>query len=102
MTKPILAGALLCAIPAMPAQAQDHDYTATPADTAEMTADDHAAMGHDMAGGSTGPRDGSGTSRLPGSGGHHGLHIPAGDWTLMVHGQLFTPYSDQGGPRGDG
>lgn len=101
MTKPILAGALLCAIPAIPAQAQDHNHTATPADTAEMTADDHAAMGHDMAGGSTGPRDGSGTSRLPGSGGHHGLHIPAGDWTLMVHGQLFTTYSDQGGPRGD-
>jgi hypothetical protein len=46
--------------------------------------------------------EGSGTARLPGhEGGMHGLHIPAGDWMLMVHGQVTLDYTDHKGPRGD-
>jgi hypothetical protein len=46
--------------------------------------------------------DGSGTSRVPGNdGAMHGLHLPAGDWMLMLHGYAWGAYTDQGGPRGD-
>ena len=46
--------------------------------------------------------EGSGTSRNPGIGGAmHGLHIPAGQWMLMLHGYVWGIYTDQGGPRGD-
>ncbi len=70
---------------------------------------DHSQMdhsGHDMAGMTMGdpnePANGSGTSRLPGNeGGHHGLHIPVGDWTLMAHGYISSQYTSVSGPRGD-
>ena len=46
--------------------------------------------------------EGSGTARNPGNGGAmHGLHVPAGDWMLMLHGYVWGVYTDQGGPRGD-
>ncbi|MBC9034968.1 hypothetical protein IAG41_21460 [Sphingomonas sp. JC676] len=45
---------------------------------------------------------GSGTALLPGAeGGMRGIHIPAGDWMVMVHGALTGVYTDQGGPRGE-
>ncbi len=31
----------------------------------------------------------------------HGLHIPAGDWMVMLHGYAWGAYTDRGGPRGD-
>lgn len=81
-----------------------HSAHPVPTDPAQPTpADPHT--GHNMASmamasdGLFAP--GSGTSRLPGGGGrHHGIHVPLGDWHLMVHGQIFTTYSNQGGPRG--
>lgn len=76
--------------PTQPAEPMKHDH---------MTmGHDHAAMHHD------GPGEGSGTSRLPGNDGGihaHGLHIPAGDWTLMVHGNVSAQYTKDTGPRGD-
>jgi hypothetical protein len=45
---------------------------------------------------------GSGTSRLPANeGAMHGVHIPAGDWMVMLHGYVWGAYTDQGGKRGD-
>ena len=46
--------------------------------------------------------EGSGTARLPNErASMHGLHIPAGDWTLMAHGYVSGTYTDHKGPRGD-
>ncbi|OYY89365.1 MAG: hypothetical protein B7Y45_12550 [Sphingomonas sp. 28-66-16] len=54
------------------------------------------AMNHDGGAYSAG----SGTSRLPGNEGMHGLHFMAGQWALMAHGFATAAYTDQGGPRG--
>jgi hypothetical protein len=64
------------------------------------------AMDHEneaMAGQSSPPTEGSGTSRLPAAEGMMpGLHIPLGnDWMAMAHGYLWGVYTDQTGPRGD-
>ncbi len=102
---------------ASPALAQDHAHhdnalsatrlaTSPPPDhdMSSMDMSGHDTAGMDMAGmdmSSSTPADGSGTSRLPGAGGgHHGVHLAAGDWMVMLHGQVILAYSDQGGPRG--
>jgi hypothetical protein len=33
--------------------------------------------------------------------GQHGAHFDAGGWDLMLHGNAWAVYTDQGGPRGD-
>ncbi|MBW8755328.1 MAG: hypothetical protein JF595_14495 [Sphingomonadales bacterium] len=49
----------------------------------------------------SGPSAGSGTSLLPGNEGMGGLHLPTGDWMLMMHGFVSAQYTDHSGPRGD-
>ncbi len=114
-----LALASLLAASAASAQAQtdDHDLANMPGmDHSKM---DHGAMDPNMPGmkmsagedegfqgqvvASLAPfSQGSGTARLPNErGSMHGLHIPAGDWMLMVHGYLTGTYTDHKGPRGD-
>lgn len=47
------------------------------------------------------PGEGSGTSRIPATGGAmHGLHVMTGDWMLMLHGYAWGVYTGQSGPRG--
>lgn len=87
-----------------------------PADAASPAADmagmDHAmpGMNHDMATmpsmrAMLGPysmmREASGTSWQPDSTPMVGMQIPAGAWTMMLHGFATLSYDDQGGPRGD-
>jgi hypothetical protein len=84
-------------------QAQEHNH-AQLHDAQHQTPPEHwhKREGHDLP--STGPAEGSGTSRLPAadSGGHSGLHIDAGDgWRLMSHGFAWGVYTRQSGPRGD-
>jgi hypothetical protein len=45
-------------------------------------------------------REGSGTSWLPDSTPHEGVHVTAEDWMLMAHGLFNGVYDKQGGPRG--
>ena len=45
-------------------------------------------------------REGSGTSWLPDSTPHDGVHVMAEDWMLMAHGLFNGVYDKQGGPRG--
>ncbi|MFC4295247.1 hypothetical protein ACFO0A_09275 [Novosphingobium tardum] len=46
--------------------------------------------------------EGSGTSRLPANEAmDHGLHLPLGKGSLMLHGFAWGVHTDQGGPRGD-
>ena len=46
-------------------------------------------------------REGSGTSWQPEATPMQGLHIMAGDWSLMAHGFVNAIYDKQTGPRGD-
>jgi hypothetical protein len=45
-------------------------------------------------------REGSGTSWLPDSTPHEGVHQTYGDWMLMEHALVNGVYDHQGGPRG--
>jgi hypothetical protein len=45
-------------------------------------------------------REGSGTSWVPDTTPHEGIHATAGDWTLMWHALFNGVYDRQGGPRG--
>ena len=45
-------------------------------------------------------REGSGTSWLPDSTPHEGVHQTYGDWMLMEHALVNAVYDHQGGPRG--
>jgi hypothetical protein len=45
-------------------------------------------------------RLGSGTSWEPDSSPMWARHFPSGPWGIMVHGQAFLDYDNQGGPRG--
>jgi hypothetical protein len=63
--------------------------------------------GHDTHGGMKGflgpypmTREGSGTSWVPDSTPHEGIHNQIGDWSTMVHGYANLIYDHQGGPRG--
>jgi hypothetical protein len=71
---------------------------------------DHAAMGHGAGGhadmrGALGPypstREASGTAWQPDTSRHSGLMLQAGDWMLMVHGNVDLIVDWQDGPRGD-
>jgi hypothetical protein len=78
-------------------------------DQGAMPATDHGAMAgmehHHAMKGAFGPysgnREASGTAWQPDASRHVGLHIIAGNWTLMVHGGLSLVADTQGGPRGD-
>ncbi len=48
------------------------------------------------------PHDGSGTAWEPASVPEHAWMLMRGGWELMAHGVIFTDYSQQGGPRGEG
>ena len=82
-----------------PSPAHDHGDMAMDMPGMEHGGMDHGAMGHVDP---DSPAEGSGTSRLPANGGgHHGLHLAAGDWQIMVHGFVSTQYTSDTGPRGD-
>jgi hypothetical protein len=98
----------------------DHGAMIMPAEPAPGTEQpmpmDHSQMGHgqmsprEHAGhvamtGALGPypmaREASGTAWEPDASEHGGIHVMAGDWTLMAHGILDLVYDHQSGPRGD-
>jgi hypothetical protein len=69
---------------------------------AGMDMSDHHAMAMAGAlGAYPGTRDATGTAWQPDSASHSGLHIMAGPWMVMTHGEATVVYDDQGGPRGD-
>jgi hypothetical protein len=79
-----------------------------PASTAKhATHSEHAGGAHDEHGGMRGflgpyamTREGSGTSWVPDTSPHEGIHGKVGDWSTMWHGYLNLIYDRQGGPRG--
>jgi hypothetical protein len=86
---------------AMPAM--DHSRPASGADHGAMSGMSHQHGGTEMKG-FLGPyamtREGSGTSWLPDSTPHEGVHAAIGDWMLMGHALINGVYDHQGGPRG--
>ncbi|MGB7601421.1 MAG: hypothetical protein WBM24_14010 [Candidatus Sulfotelmatobacter sp.] len=48
------------------------------------------------------PHDGSGTAWEPASVPEHAWMRMQAGWELMAHGEIFTDYNQQGGPRGEG
>lgn len=64
---------------------------------------DHGGMTMPMSG-QFGPysmsREASGTAWQPDSTPGQGVHLMAGEWSLMGHANLFGVYDRQGGPRG--
>jgi hypothetical protein len=103
--KTILTAAAFAA--AAPALAQDpHSGHDMPGMAHEMPARPPAGpMAPSMAmpaalGPTPASREASGTAWQPDASPHEGPHIMAGDWMLMVHGQLNGVYDWQQGPRG--
>ena len=108
----IASAAALTASPAA-AQHAGQDMTMpmppekAPASPGEPMTMDHSAMGHEGHGmtGAYGPytsdREASGTAWQPDSSEHGGLHIPLGEWSLMLHGTANLVYEWQEAPRGD-
>lgn len=62
-------------------------------------------MGMGQMEGALGPyfmtRESSGTSWQPDASPHEAIHLRAGDWLVMFHGQLTGVWDSQSGPRGD-
>ena len=81
----------------------DHSKPASGADHGAMSGMSHEHGGTEMKG-FLGPyamtREGSGTSWLPDSTPHEGVHAAIGDWMLMGHALINSVYDHQGGPRG--
>ncbi len=109
MRNPRLATALaalaLCLLASRSTAAQEHRHPEQAGDS--VAAADTSAMAP-MAGMAMQPgpldiprtREGSGTAWLPDASPMHALHRQAGDWELMLHGNLFIHYLDDGGDRG--
>jgi hypothetical protein len=81
---------------------------APPAHTAHArsapTAPSHAAHAEHAMQAFLGPypaaREGSGTSWVPDTTPHEGIHARFGEWSTMAHAQFNFVYDHQGGPRG--
>jgi len=91
--------------PAAPAHDMSQMDPAMPGmDHAAMPGMDHEAGGvamHGALGAYAMTREASGTSWQPDSAPMDGLHLMAGQWMVMVHGDATLVHDDQGGPRGD-
>jgi hypothetical protein len=94
--------------PAKPKKAavKPHSHHRTPAPSKDHTGTHGTHRAHEgmEMKGFLGPypmsREGSGTSWLPDSTPHEGVHQTYGDWMLMEHALVNGVYDHQGGPRG--
>jgi hypothetical protein len=84
-----------------------HGAMRHPSPAKQATHGEHAGGAHDEHGGMKGflgpysmTREGSGTSWVPDTSPHEGIHGKVGDWSTMWHGYLNLIYDHQGGPRG--
>ncbi|HYU77905.1 MAG TPA: hypothetical protein VEK56_02910 [Vicinamibacterales bacterium] len=83
-----------------PAAPPEHQH---PMEPKQQPAEGHEAMPIEMTGplGISMARDGSGTSWLPDTTPMYAIHRQAGEWNLMLHGNLFVQYINEGSDRGD-
>ena len=78
--------------------------TAIPVGATDHGQMDHSKMGHGTMKGFLGPytiaREGSGTSWVPDTTPHEGIHQQLEQWSVMTHGWINLIYDRQAGPRG--
>ncbi len=91
-----IAWLALMLAPAAPLAAQ-HGHDMPMGDTMKVA--DHAMDAGPL--GIPQAREGSGTSWLPDSSPMYALHSQAGGWSLMLHGDAFLQYIDEGSERGE-
>ena len=86
-------------------QAIDHQMDMSQPEMASISAMDHGPAGHMAMRGALGTygstREASGTAWQPDSSQHRGYMRQAGDWMLMLHGNLDLVADSQGSRRGD-
>lgn len=84
--------------------APQSDHQGMPGMDHDMAGMDHGAMGgmtmHGLLGGYGLSREASGTSWQPQAASHSGIHLPADDWMVMLHGRVHGIADWQSGPRG--
>jgi hypothetical protein len=66
----------------------------------DMAEGNHAMAMHGLLGGYAMSREASGTSWQPEAAPHSGIHLPAEDWMVMLHGRVSGIADWQSGPRG--
>ena len=79
---------------------QHQDHGETSGHTADMGTHDGAHAMRGFLGPYPIQREGSGTSWLPDTTPHFGVHATYGDWQTMYHALFNLVYDHQGGPRG--
>jgi hypothetical protein len=94
-----LAGATLVCSAASGQTTQPHQHPATPPQTAAPAPEQqHAGHGSGEPG-LFSTRDSSGTAWVPDASPMYGVEIPAGDWSVMLHGNAFVQFLNEGGTR---
>jgi len=88
------AASILLAASTLRAQNQDHDRPGMDMSGMDMSATMSSSL--------PSPNSGSGTSWQPVSVPEQMWMIGRRGWDLMMHGQVFLTYNQQGGPRGEG
>ncbi|HEV8269127.1 MAG TPA: hypothetical protein VGR00_12870 [Thermoanaerobaculia bacterium] len=81
----LLAGGLLSCLAAFGQEMEMHDHSTSPPTVLQLAS----------------ARQASGTSWQPETTPMNGIHLMASGWMVMLHGNLFLGYDDQGGARGD-
>ena len=91
-----IGATLVCS--AASGQTPPHQHPATPAAAPPAPEAQHA--GHDTAEpGLFSTRDSSGTAWLPDASPMYGVEVPAGNWSVMLHGNAFVQFLNEGGTR---
>jgi hypothetical protein len=90
---PLPAAAQAAQVP--PPQEHQHQQPSPPDSAAQVH--DHGQM---VQGAMSHAREGSGTAWLPDSSPMYAIHGAGGGWELMLHGNVFLQYLDDGGDRG--
>jgi hypothetical protein len=93
----LVAATLVCSTAS--GQTPPHQHPVTPP-AASTPASDSQHAGHAAAApGLFSTRDSSGTAWLPDASPMYGVEIPAGSWSVMLHGNAFVQFLNEGGTR---
>jgi hypothetical protein len=95
----LLAATLVCSA-ASGQTTPPHQHPTTAPDDPPKPAAEQQHAGHDSGeGGLFSTRDSSGTAWLPDASPMYGVEVPAGQWAVMLHGNVFVQFLNEGGNR---
>ena len=97
----LLGATLVCsAASGQTTQPHQHPTTPSPETAPPKPAPEQQHAGHDSGEADLfAPRDSSGTAWLPDASPMYGVEIPAGAWAVMLHGNVFVQFVNEGGNR---